>query len=111
MESIKDPFRVTILFMIAPPFLSGLLSDLQFADFAEMMAVNRNGDGQCKKLRTAEKSPGQDLPILESLLSEDTEADARTQDCQQALKIQGGSYLWSLILPEEGHRSFIVMLG
>ena len=73
-----------------------------------MMAVNRNGDGQCKKLRTAEKSPGQDLPVLESFLSENTQTDARTQDGQQTLKIQGGSYLWSLILTEEGHRPFIV---
>ena len=76
-----------------------------------MMAVNRNGNCQCKKLRTAKKGPGQDLPIMESLPAENTQADARTEDCQQALKVQRGPDPWSPVFPEEGLRSFIVMLG
>ena len=57
------------------------MNNLQVADFAEVMAVNRDGDGQSEKLRTAKKSPGQDLPILEALLSENSQADTRTKDC------------------------------
>ena len=76
-----------------------------------MITIDRKRNSQREHVRFAENSPAQDLPILEALLAENAQADARTQDCQQALEIQGGPNLWSLILPEEGHRSFIVMLG
>ena len=58
--------------------------------------------GLAKDWRSVEfKSPEQYLPVLESLLSENTQADTRTQYCQQTLKIQGSRNLWSLVLSEE----------
>jgi len=90
---------------------SDSLSNPQAADFAEMMAIDRKGNSQRDQLRSVKKRPGQDLPILESLFAENAQADACTGDCHQTLKTQWGSGLWSLILPEEGHCPFIVMLG
>jgi len=55
---------------------SDSLTNLQFADFAEMMAIDRKSNSQREHFRPAKKSPEQDLPILESLLSENTQADA-----------------------------------
>ena len=56
------------------------LNNLQVADFAEVMAVNRKSDGQSEKLRTAKESPGEDFPILKAFLSENSQANARTED-------------------------------
>ena len=90
--------------------LSESLSNLQLADFAEVITINRNRNSQWEHFGTAKKSPEHDLPILESLPAEDPQADARTQYCQYSLKIEGGSDHGGLILPEEGHRSFVVVL-
>ena len=91
------------------PF-SDSLSNLQVADLAEMIAIDRQCNRQRKHLRPPKKRPEHDLPILESLFAENAQADACTRDCQQTLKTQWGSNLWSLILPKEGCHSFIVML-
>ena len=86
-------------------------SNLQFADFAKMMAIDGKCNGQREHFRSPEKSPEHDFPILASLLPENTQTDARTKNSQQALQIQGGCDLWRLILPKEGHRTFIILLG
>ena len=51
-------------------------SNLQCADFAEMIAIDRKRNSQREHFRSAKKSPEHDLPIVESLLSENTQADA-----------------------------------
>jgi len=55
---------------------SGSLNVNRFADSAEMVAVDRKRNSQREHFGSAKKSPEQDLPILESLLSENTQADA-----------------------------------
>jgi len=67
---------------LRPGWLSDSLSDLQLADFAEMMAIDRKCYIQREHSRSAKKSPEHDLPILESLFSENAQADTRTPDCQ-----------------------------
>ena len=76
-----------------------------------MIAIDRKRNRQREHFRSAKKSPENNLPIVESLLSENTQADARTYNCQQTLKIQGGPHRWSLIFPKEGPCPLIVMLG
>jgi hypothetical protein len=51
---------------------SGSLIVNRFADSAEMVAVDRKCNSQRKQLRSAEKSPEQNLPILESLFTKNT---------------------------------------
>jgi len=51
---------------------SGSLKVNQFADSAEMVAVDRKCNSQRKQLRSAKKSPEQNLPILESLFAKNT---------------------------------------
>jgi hypothetical protein len=53
----------------------GFFDAAQFADFAEMMAVNRKGHRQREQTGPMEKSPQQELPVLESLSAENTKAD------------------------------------
>ena len=48
---------------------------IQFADLAEMMPIDRKRNSQREHLRPAKKSPEQDLPILESLFANNTQAD------------------------------------
>ena len=61
---------------LRPGWLSASLSNLQFADFAEMITIDRKRNIQREHFRSAKKSPEQDLPILESLLAKNTQADA-----------------------------------
>ena len=52
------------------------LSNLKCADFTKMIAIDRKRNSQREHFRSAKKSPEQDLPIVESLLAENTQADA-----------------------------------
>ena len=49
---------------------------IEFRDLAEMIAVNRKRDSQCKQLRPAKKGPENHLPILEPFFAKNTQADA-----------------------------------
>ena len=55
---------------------SDSLSNLQCADFAEMIAIDRKRNSQREQFRSFKKSPEQDLPIVESLPAKNTQADA-----------------------------------
>jgi hypothetical protein len=59
----------------ALPHGASSLNIVQFRDLAEMMAVNRKGDGQGEQVGTAENRPEKHLPILESLSAKNTESD------------------------------------
>ncbi len=53
----------------------GFFDAVQFADFAEMMAINRKGNRQREQTGPVKKSPQQELPVLEALSAENTKAD------------------------------------
>jgi len=76
MKIISTPECPWLPQCLRPGWLSDSLSNLQFADFAEMMAIDRKRNSQREHFGSAKKRPGQDLPILESLLAENTQADA-----------------------------------
>jgi hypothetical protein len=72
----ENPVNIVVINILdkGQPLVSsfGSLNVNQFADSAEMVAVDRKCNSQRKQLRSAKKSPKQNLPILESLFAKNT---------------------------------------
>ena len=58
-----------------------------------MMAVDGEGDRQCKEARPSTKGPEQDLPVLKSFPAQNTQTDAGAKQGQETLEVQRCSEL------------------
>ena len=73
----------------------------QFAYLAEMMTVNGKCYCQRQELRTAEKRPHEQIPILNTFFAEDPDSDRCAKNRQKALEVHRDRYFGGFIFPQE----------
>src|SRR5210317_411176 len=76
-------------------------AESQFAYLAEMMTVNGQRYCQRQKLRTAEKRPHEQIPILNTFFAENSDSDRGAKNRQKALEVHRDRYLGGFIFPQE----------
>jgi hypothetical protein len=83
---------------------------MQFAYFAEMVAVNDQSNGQREQIRPAKERPQQELPIMDPFLANNTQAVDRAKEGQNVLELQAGPNFWRFVLSQDGLDPLAVML-
>ena len=72
-------------------------------------------NGQCyrqrQELRTAEKRPHEQVPVLYSFFTENPDSDRGAKNRQKALEVHRDRNLGGFIFPQEGFYSAIVRPG
>ena len=74
-------------------------SGLQFTYLAEMVTVDSQSDRQRQKLRTSEKSPHHQVPVLYPFFTKYADSDGGSKKRQKALEVDRDGNLGGFILP------------
>jgi len=87
------------------------LKDVYFTNFSEMMTVDCKCDGQRQQSRALAQCPQKELPILESLLAENPQADAGSKKRHEALKVQLNMCFRGFVFLQECPHPLIIDFG
>ena len=75
------------------------------------MTVNGKSYRQRQELRTAEKRPHEQVPVLDSFFTKNSDSDRRAKNRQKALEVHRDRNLGGFIFPQEGFYAAIVRPG
>ena len=80
-------------------------------NFAKMMTVDGQGDGQRDQTGASKDGPYKDLPVLEAFPAEKTQPNAGSQEGQKPLKVQGRPDLRGPVFLKKDPGTILILSG
>ena len=84
--------------------------NVQLADFAKVMAVDGQGNGQWEQLRTAKSCPEEKLPVLAPFFTSDAQVKDRAEEGKSVLKVHWSLDFRGLVFSQKSPQSHVVLL-